>query len=179
MTASHPKMENNSTVTTAHEFKPGNIGYLLTCTALVWLMIPGVGYFYSGMARMKSALSLIMLSCWSMAIVFVQVLHYSTNSDLTHRVKASFLQWFLIGYSLTFSRSASPFIGNFENIFLKDVSDKPNFLNPEIPDMLFCIYQAMFASITPGETFPLPFIGKSKNRTINNTDGEKSGGWGL
>lgn len=55
------------------QFSPGNTGYMLTCTALVFLMIPGVGYFYSGMARSKSALSLIMLSCWCMAIIFVQV----------------------------------------------------------------------------------------------------------
>lgn len=68
-------MDNNSTdnVHLVHQYSPGNIGYMLTCMALVWLMIPGVGYFYSGMARSKSALSLIMLSCWSMAIVFVQV----------------------------------------------------------------------------------------------------------
>ncbi len=55
------------------EFSPGNTGFMLICTALVFLMIPGVGYFYSGMARSKSALSLIMLSCWCMAIIFVQV----------------------------------------------------------------------------------------------------------
>lgn len=69
-------MENNSTEHAIHEYSPGNIGYMLACTAFVWLMIPGVGYFYSGMARSKSALSLIMLSCWSMAIVYVQVIFY-------------------------------------------------------------------------------------------------------
>lgn len=71
------RMEDNSTEHVhhvhEHEYSPGNIAYMLTCIAFVWLMIPGVGYFYSGMARSKSALSLIMLSCWSMAIVFVQV----------------------------------------------------------------------------------------------------------
>ncbi|XP_037025434.1 ammonium transporter 1-like [Bradysia coprophila] len=121
-------MENNSTEQ-VHEYSPGNIGYMLTCIAFVWLMIPGVGYFYSGMARSKSALSLIMLSCWSMAIVCVQ--------------------WFLFGYSLAFSKTATPLVGNFDNIFLKDVNDKPNVVNPEIPDMVFCIYQGMFAAITP------------------------------
>ena len=28
-----------------------DIGFVLTSTALVWIMIPGVGFFYSGMAR--------------------------------------------------------------------------------------------------------------------------------
>ncbi len=56
------------------KFHPGNTCFLLVCTALVWLMIPGVGYFYSGMARSKSALSLIMLSFCSVAVVSIQVL---------------------------------------------------------------------------------------------------------
>jgi len=34
---------------------------MLTSTALVLLMIPGVGFFYSGLARRKSALSLLWL----------------------------------------------------------------------------------------------------------------------
>lgn len=41
-------------------------------------------------------------------------------------------------------------MGNFDNIFLKDVFDQPNSVNSNIPDMVFCIYQGMFAAITPG-----------------------------
>jgi Amt family ammonium transporter len=72
-------MDGNSTITTptappGFDYNPGNTGFVLASTALVWLMIPGVGYFYSGMARSKSALSLIMLSCWSIAVVSVQVI---------------------------------------------------------------------------------------------------------
>lgn len=52
------RMENNSTEE-VHQYSPGNIGYLLTCTAFVWLMIPGVGYFYSGMARSKRPFQII------------------------------------------------------------------------------------------------------------------------
>lgn len=55
----------------------GDTGFVLASTALVFMMIPGVGYFYSGMATSKSALSLIMLSCWSIAVVSVQVCIYS------------------------------------------------------------------------------------------------------
>jgi len=55
------------------QYQAGDIAWTLTCTALVWLMIPGIGYFYSGMARSKNALSLIMLSCCSVAVVSVQV----------------------------------------------------------------------------------------------------------
>lgn len=45
----------------------------MVSTALVLLMIPGVGFFYSGLARRKSALSLIWLSMMSTAVVSFQV----------------------------------------------------------------------------------------------------------
>jgi ammonia channel protein AmtB len=45
----------------------------MTSTALVLLMIPGVGFFYSGLARRKSALSLIWLSMMSVGVVSFQV----------------------------------------------------------------------------------------------------------
>ncbi|KAG0326262.1 hypothetical protein BGZ99_009798 [Dissophora globulifera] len=62
----------NATDPPAPVYEPGNIAWTLTSTALVWLMIPGIGYFYSGMARSKNALSLIMLSLCSLAVVTVQ-----------------------------------------------------------------------------------------------------------
>lgn len=59
---------------TTPSYEAGDIAWTLMSTALVWLMIPGIGYFYSGMARKKNALSLIMLSCCSVAVVSFQVL---------------------------------------------------------------------------------------------------------
>ena len=50
-------------------YESGDIAWMLTSTALVLLMIPGVGFFYSGLARRKSALSLIWLSIMSVAVV--------------------------------------------------------------------------------------------------------------
>ncbi len=32
-------------------YNPGDIAWVLASTALVWLMIPGVGFFYSGLLR--------------------------------------------------------------------------------------------------------------------------------
>jgi Amt family ammonium transporter len=55
-------------------YTTGDVAWVLTSTALVWLMIPGVGFFYSGLARRKSALSLIFLSLMSVSIVSFQVL---------------------------------------------------------------------------------------------------------
>jgi hypothetical protein len=36
-------------------YTTGDMAWILASTALVWLMIPGVGFFYSGLARRKSA----------------------------------------------------------------------------------------------------------------------------
>ena len=101
---------------------------MLMSTALVLLMIPGVGFFYSGLARRKSALSLLWLSVMSTAVI-------------------SF-QWFFWGYSLAFSHTAGPFIGNLDNFGLKNVLAAPSMVGPRIPDLLFCVYQGMFACIT-------------------------------
>jgi Amt family ammonium transporter len=62
----------NSTDTPPPPLNPGDAAWLLTSTALVMIMIPGVGYFYSGLARSKNALSLIMLSMLSLAVVSFQ-----------------------------------------------------------------------------------------------------------
>lgn len=125
--------------------KSGDIAWMITSTALVLLMIPGVGYarngqvgrarslttasfFYSGLARRKSALSLIWLSIMATGVI-------------------SF-QWFFWGYSLAFSHSAGPFIGDLANFGFKDVLAQPSVGSPKIPDLLFAVYQGMFAAIT-------------------------------
>ncbi|KAG0044862.1 hypothetical protein BGZ83_009849 [Gryganskiella cystojenkinii] len=120
---------NSSDPAAAPVYNAGDIAWTLASTALVWLMIPGIGYFYSGMARSKNALSLIMLSCCSIAVVSVQ--------------------WFLFGYSLAFSKTGGKVIGNFENAFFRGVLDQPSVGNPKIPDLVFMIFQCMFAALTP------------------------------
>lgn len=109
-------------------YNPGDIAWMLTSTALVLLMIPGVGFFYSGLARRKSALSLLWLSVMATAVV-------------------SF-QWFFWGYSLAFSHKAGKFIGALDNFGLSGVLGYPSVGSPRIPDLMFCVYQGMFACIT-------------------------------
>lgn len=66
-------------------YDAGNIGFTIFSMALVWLMIPGIGYFYSGMAREKNALSLIVCSVLSLVVVSVQVTTQMCNDrDFTH-----------------------------------------------------------------------------------------------
>jgi Amt family ammonium transporter len=58
-------------------------------------------------------------------------------------------QWFLWGYSLTFSETGSPFIGNLRHFALMDILDQPSVGNPRVPRLMHCIFQLMFAIITP------------------------------
>lgn len=51
----------------------GDIAWTLASTALVWIMIPGVGFFYSGLLRRKNALNMIYLSMMTVAMVSFQV----------------------------------------------------------------------------------------------------------
>ena len=87
-----------------------------------------VSFFYSGLARRKSALSLIWLSLMSASVI-------------------SF-QWFFWGYSLAFSHTAGKFIGNLDNIGFRNVLGAPSVGSTNVPDLLFAIYQCMFAAIT-------------------------------
>ena len=100
----------------------------MTSSALVLLMVPGVGFFYSGLARRKSALALIWLSLMSIAVVG--------------------FQWFFWGYSLTFSHTGSKYIGDLTNFGLMKVLGQPSVGSSKLPDLLFCLYQGMFAAIT-------------------------------
>nr|CAG8577195.1 12213_t:CDS:2 [Entrophospora candida] len=105
-----------------------NIGWVLLSTVLVWLMIPGLGFFYSGLARRKNALSLVFICILSIPIVS--------------------LQWFVIGYSLAFSPTGGPFIGNFEHALLRGVVTKV-YKNGKIPQLAHSIFQCMFAAFPP------------------------------
>jgi len=51
----------------------GNMAWVIAATALVWIMIPGVGFFYSGLLRRKNALSMLWLSVVCLAVVSFQV----------------------------------------------------------------------------------------------------------
>lgn len=57
-------------------YQNGDIAWVLAGTALVWIMIPGVGFFYSGLLRRKNALSMIYMSVMALAVVSFQVRCY-------------------------------------------------------------------------------------------------------
>jgi Amt family ammonium transporter len=57
-------------------------------------------------------------------------------------------QWFFWGFSLTFSHSAGLFLGDLANFGFKDTLAQPSVGSSKIPDLLFAVYQGMFAAIT-------------------------------
>ena len=106
----------------------GNIAWILVASALVLLMTPGLALFYAGLARSKNASATIMHSLMSMAIVGVV--------------------WVLWGYSIAFGPSIGGLFGDLSFLGLNGVSAEAG-EDGAIPDMLFMMFQGMFAIIAP------------------------------
>lgn len=111
----------------APEVDTGDTAWVLTSSALVLLMTPGLALFYGGMVRQKNVLSTLMLSFVAMGVMTVQ--------------------WTVIGYSLAFAEGNS-FIGGLDFLFLNGVGNEPT-EGSTIPHSVFMIFQGMFAIITP------------------------------
>jgi len=108
----------------------GDTAWMLTSTALVLLMTPGLALFYGGMVRSKNVLSVLMQSFVACGLVTVQ--------------------WVVFGYSLAFGPDHKGLIGDLSWVFLHHVSAaNPGFYGGTMPDQLFCMFQLMFAIITP------------------------------
>lgn len=57
-------------------------------------------------------------------------------------------QWFFWGYSLAFSHTAGKYIGDLSNFGFKGVLGAPSVGSAKVPDLLFAVFQGMFACIT-------------------------------
>lgn len=109
-----------------------DIAWIIVATALVFLMTPGLAFFYGGMVHRKNVISTMIKSVVATGVVSIL--------------------WIFVGFSLSFGESLGGFIGNpLTFMFFKDVaSGAPWSLAPTIPLALFAIFQLMFAIITPG-----------------------------
>ncbi|MCC6848116.1 MAG: ammonium transporter [Deltaproteobacteria bacterium] len=111
-------------------FDTGDTAWMLTSSALVLMMtIPGLFLFYGGLVRSKNVLSTVMHSFFCAALVSVT--------------------WVLYGYSLAFGPDKGGFIGGLDYVGLNGVLGTAQALAPTIPHILFVVYQATFAVITP------------------------------
>ena len=106
--------------------------WLLVAAALVLLMTPGVAFFYGGMVKAKSVVSMMMMSFGAMGLVGVL--------------------WVLYGYGLSFGPSLIPgFLGNPSSLFglgeLVGIG-KGGAMSPDLPGLAFAGFQATFAILT-------------------------------
>lgn len=109
--------------------KVGNTGFMLLATSLVMLMTPGLAFFYGGLASKRNILGIMIQSFVSLGVTTVL--------------------WFAFGYSLCFSGTGA-LIGNLDKAFLMGVDLNSVYAgNGKIPELVFFLYQMMFAIITP------------------------------
>jgi ammonium transporter, Amt family len=105
--------------------------WMLTATALVLIMTPGLAFFYGGMVNKKNVISTMLQSFISMAVITIL--------------------WVVVGFSLAFGDSFHGIIGNPASYFMfkNIIGGKPWEIAPTIPLLLFALYQLKFAIITP------------------------------
>ncbi|MDR3309655.1 MAG: ammonium transporter [Tannerella sp.] len=127
---------NQASAQNAEVLDSGNTAWMIVATILVMFMtIPGLALFYGGLVRQKNLLSVVM-QCFVLGGVIT-------------------ILWFAFGYSWVFGTgfADSPLgflIGGFDKVFLRGVRlDTLNPLGGGIPEMLFALFQCMFAIITP------------------------------
>ncbi len=98
----------------------GDIAWVLTSSALVLFMTPGLALFYGGMVRAKNVLNMLLMNFFTISIVTVI--------------------WVAVGYSLAFGDGGGAFIGDFDAFGLRDIVGE---------ELLFVMFQLTFAIITP------------------------------
>ncbi len=118
------------------KYSGADVAWIIVATALVFLMTPGLAFFYGGMVHRKNVISTMIKSVVAAGIVSVL--------------------WVVVGYSLCFGPTIGGFIGNpMTHLFFKGVASGapilPGSTSPlTIPLLLFALFQLMFAVITPG-----------------------------
>lgn len=116
----------------APQYNSADIAWVLVSTALVFLMTPGLAFFYGGMVHRKNVISTMIKSTVAAGVVGVL--------------------WVVCGFSLAFGESVNGLIGNPSTFaFYEGVKSGPAWpAASTIPLSLFSLFQLMFAIITPG-----------------------------
>ncbi|MBK8373709.1 ammonium transporter [Sphingorhabdus sp.] len=106
----------------------GDTAWILTASALVLMMtLPGLALFYGGLVRAKNFLS-VLVQCGAIAAI-------------------TSLIWIVAGYSLAFSSTGGPIIGNLQNAMFADMFAMRE--GQSIGELVFGLFQMTFAIITP------------------------------
>ncbi|MCD8199569.1 MAG: ammonium transporter [Coriobacteriaceae bacterium] len=112
--------------------------FTLVCAMLVFLMTPGLAFFYGGLSRKKNVGNTMIMSFLAIGLtVFI---------------------WMICGFSIAFGSQFSPedgflgqIIGGFDQLFLANTDTMAIDSSVEgLPDMVFAAFQGAFATITVG-----------------------------
>ena len=106
----------------------GDTAWVLISAAMVFVMTPGLAFFYGGMVRSKNVLTTIMQSFFIVAMISVE--------------------WIILGYAMTFGTDVGGFIGQLDKLGLAGVGLQV-LDGGTIPELAFVAFQCMFAVITP------------------------------
>lgn len=113
----------------------GNTAWMIVATLLVFMMtIPGIALFYGGLVRQKNMLSLVMQSLAIAGVISIL--------------------WVVFGYSFAFGSGFADTsffkygIGGFDKVMLNGIG-LDTLSAGNIPELLFVLFQCMFALITP------------------------------
>ena len=108
-----------------------DVAWMLTASALVLLMTPGLSFFYGGMVGFKNVVSTILQSVVCLGVISIV--------------------WVVVGFSLAFGEDRWGLIGNPLTYFMFDgVSEATHpRLSPTVPLLIFAMFQLKFAIITP------------------------------
>ncbi|GAB2447202.1 ammonium transporter [Conyzicola lurida] len=107
----------------------GNTAFILICAALVLLMTPGLAFFYGGLVKAKSVISMMMMSFGALGLIGVL--------------------WVLYGYAITFpgaEGTVAPWSIDTTALGLSSLVDVPE--GAAYPPLAFAAFQATFAIIT-------------------------------
>lgn len=107
----------------------GDTAWLLTSAALVFLMTPGLAFFYGGLVSRRHVLNTLMMTFGALCVAT--------------------LMWVLVGYSLAFAPGGA-WLGGLAWAGFQGVGGAPQ---PDYaataPHLAFAAFQGMFAAITP------------------------------
>lgn len=115
----------SSASASAPKLDSGDTAFMLVSAALVFLMTPGLAFFYGGLTRSKSVLNTMMMSVIAIGVGGVL--------------------WLVAGYSLAFGEGGGALIGGLGNVGFAGLAGQ---LSGTIPAYVFAAFQAMFAIIT-------------------------------
>src|SRR5215207_7802594 len=104
--------------------EPGDIAWVLSSSALVLFMTPGLALFYGGMDRTRNVLNMLMMNFWCLLIIPIL--------------------WALGAFSLAQVPFENDYIGTFDQAFMRgfDIGDGAG-------SLITMVFLAMFAVITP------------------------------